>query len=151
MTTTNEPQTDDYNPALLDGIDRDAPISTPADLVELAARLIQTAHRRAWWLFLLDADGRMAPVLPQLEMPRRFGEREAEHVAEVLAGLLQETCDQIALVWEQPDADDATSEVGPSLLHAGLARLGHELLAQVVVREGFRVALWEPPADVAAH
>lgn len=148
MTTTNEPQTDTYNPALLAGIDTDVPLLTAADVVELAARLVQTAHRRQWWLLLLDADGHLTPAFPKLEMPRRFGEREADRIAEVLAGLLVETRGQLALVWEDPDADDAASEVGPSLLHAAMTRLGGELLAQVVVRRDFRVAAWEPPTSV---
>lgn len=151
MTTTRETQpTPDqhYRPELLDQIDRDAPIRTPSDALELAARMVQTAHTRQWWLLMLDEDGRVVPVIPQIEMPRRFGERDAEDAAAVLGQLRIDGCADIVLVWEQPDADDVDELPGPSLLHAALARRRQDLLAQVLVLPDFRVRIWEPPAAI---
>lgn len=152
MTTTHEtPSHSDtsYREDILASFDHTAPVRTPADVLEVAARLVQTAHKRQWWLFLLDENGRVAPVVPQLEMPRRFGEREAEQVAALLSTLLQQGCTELAIVWEQPGIGDADELIGPSLLHAALTRLGRPPLAQVVVLSEFRVRLWEPPAPGA--
>lgn len=148
MTTTHEtqPHSDSsYREDILAAFDRTAPVRTPADVLEVAARLVQTAHKRQWWLFLIDENHQVAPVVPQLEMPRTFGEREAGQVAALLATLQEQCSVELAIAWEQPGIEDAEDLIGPSLLHAALSRLGHPPLAQAVVLSEFRVLLWEPP------
>lgn len=144
MTTTNDDQPTTDAPGGRAPDPHGARVRSTTEAIELVARLVGTAHRRQWWLLMLDDEGRVAPVLPRVEMPRRFGEGEAERLAGLLAHLLDAGPPRLVVVWERPDVEDAAALIGPSLLHAALARRRRELLTQVVVQPGARVSAWEP-------
>ncbi|WP_135848460.1 hypothetical protein [Serinibacter arcticus] len=72
-------------------IDPTRPVLTDADAQDRVRRLVQTAFVDRWWLLLLDSGGRQLPALPQIEMPPRFGEAEAEQ----LAGFVEHLADQL--------------------------------------------------------
>lgn len=139
-TSKNEP----FSRRLLESIDPTAPLPDATAVLDRVTRLVQNAYRAQWWFLLLDADGVQLPTVPQVEMPRRFGEAEAERIAEIVDGLL-DLADAIALVWELPGEPDPADVIGPSMLQAALVRRGRALMAQVMVLRGQRVVLWEPP------
>ncbi|PWD50365.1 hypothetical protein C8046_06555 [Serinibacter arcticus] len=116
-------------------------------MLDRVGALVQTAYRRQWWLLLLDDEGAQLPVLPQVEMPPHLGEMQVERLAEALVELLHDGVG-LVLVWEEPSLPELTDLEdlpGPSMVAAAVARTGHALRAQVVVRRGHRVALWTPP------
>lgn len=139
------PDLDDreFDEVLAATIDPTRPVLTDADAQDRVRRLVQTAFVDRWWLLLLDAGGLQLPALPQIEMPPRFGEAEAEQ----LAGFVEHLADQLdaprsVLVWELPRTDPATAGTRASMLAAAVARRGLPVPTQVLVRRGGRVEVW---------
>lgn len=133
----------DFDEILAATVDPTRPVLTDADAHDRVSRLVQTAYVDRWWLLLLDEDGRQLPALPQIEMPPRFGEAEAEQMAGFLDHLARDLdAPRLVLVWELPRADPATAATRASMLAAAVARQGLPVPTQVLVRRGGRVEVW---------
>jgi hypothetical protein len=133
----------DFDESLAATVDPTRPVLTDADAHDRVNRLVQTAYVDRWWLLLLDEEGRQLPTLPQIEMPPRFGEAEAEQLAGFLEHLSRQLdASRLVLVWELPRTDPATAATRASTLAAAVARLGLTVPTQVVVRRGGRVEVW---------
>jgi hypothetical protein len=109
------------------------PLSTDADLLAMANELVGPAVRRQTWMFVLDADDRMSPVVAPIDgIPvdadpadiALLGSRLTEIVAAVPGAA------SVVLVWERPGTADVRMQEADWI--AGLAGTGAPIRAQLL-------------------
>jgi hypothetical protein len=112
------------------------PLSTDADLVAMATELIGPALRRQTWLFVLDDEQRLSPVVGPMEgVPV---DADPAHVA-LLATRLTELVEgvpgaaSVVLVWERTGTADVRMQEADWI--AGLAATDAPIRAQLLASD----------------
>jgi len=112
------------------------PLSTDADLVAMATELVGPAIRRQTWLFVLDDEHRLSPVVVPMEgVP---ADADPVHV-ETLAARLTELVGMVpgaasvVLVWERTGTADVRMQEADWI--AGLAATDAPIRAQLLASD----------------
>ena len=109
------------------------PLSTDADLLAMANELVGPAVRRQTWMFVLDEDDRMSPVVAPIDgIPVDADPADiallGSRLAEVVDGV--EGAASVVLVWERPGTADVRMQEADWI--AGLAATGAPIRAQLL-------------------
>jgi hypothetical protein len=112
------------------------PLTTDADLVAMADELVGSAIRRQTWVFLLDEEQRMLPVVVPMDgVPADADPVDVATMADrvdLLVGGVPEAVSAV-LVWERPGPPD------PRMLEAdwiaGMAASGAPIRAQLIASD----------------
>jgi hypothetical protein len=112
------------------------PLTTDADLVAMATELVGSAIRRQTWLFVLDDEQRLAPiVVPMDGVP---ADADPVHVATLAARLTElvegvPSAASVVLVWERPGSADVRMQEADWI--AGLAASDAPVRAQLLASD----------------
>jgi hypothetical protein len=109
------------------------PLSTDADLLAMANELVGPAVRRQTWMFILDEDDRMSPVVAPIDgIPVDADPADitllGSRLAEVVEGV--DGAASVVLVWERPGTADVRMQEADWI--AGLAATGAPIRAQLL-------------------
>lgn len=112
------------------------PLTTDADLVAMATEFVGAAIRRQTWLFVLDDEQRLSPiVIPMDGVP---ADADPAHVS-LLAARLTELVEgvpgaaSVVLVWERPGSADVRMQEADWI--AGLAGSDAPIRAQLLASD----------------
>jgi hypothetical protein len=112
------------------------PLTTDADLVAMATDLVGRAVRRQTWLFVLDDELRLSPVVVPMDgVP---ADADPQHIALLAARLtdlvaMVDGAGSVVLVWERPGTADVRMQEADWI--AGLAATGAPIRAQLVASD----------------
>ena len=112
------------------------PLSTDADLVAMATELVGQAIRRQTWLFVLDDEQRLSPVVVPMDgVPADADPRNVETLAARLTELVGMVpgAASVVLVWERTGTADVRMQEADWI--AGLAATDAPIRAQLVASD----------------
>ena len=109
------------------------PLSTDADLLAMANELVGPAVRRQTWMFVLDEDDRLSPVVAPIDgIPVDADPADiallGSRLAEVVEGV--DGAASVVLVWERPGTADVRMQEADWI--AGLAATCAPIRAQLL-------------------
>lgn len=117
--------------------DPQLPLTTDADLLAMTSDLIGPAIRRQTWLFVLDDDRRLSPViLPVIDgVPVDADPQSIEQLATTIAELVArvEPAGSVVIIWERPGTADVRMQEADWI--AGLAASGAPIRAQLIASD----------------
>lgn len=112
------------------------PMSTDADLLAMANDLVGPALRRQLWMFTLDDDERLGPLVSQIDdVPVDADPAHVERLAETFRFIVREVeqASSVLLVWERPGSADVRMQEADWI--AGLAATDAPIRAQMVASD----------------
>ncbi|MBW4041597.1 MAG: hypothetical protein HIU86_05645 [Acidobacteria bacterium] len=112
------------------------PLSTDADLLAMANELVGPAIRRQTWMFVLDEDHRMSPVVAPIDgIPVDADPADVallgSRLTEVVAGV--DGAASVVLVWERPGTAEIRMQEADWI--AGLVATGAPIRAQLLASD----------------
>lgn len=112
------------------------PLSTDADLVAMATDLVGEAIRRQTWIFVLDDEQRLSPVVVPMDgIPTDADPQHIETLAARLTDLVRmvDGAASIVLVWERTGSGDVLMQEADWF--AGLAATDAPIRAQLLASD----------------
>ena len=109
------------------------PMSTDADLLAMATELVGTALRRQVWMFTLDDEQRLGPLVSRIDdVPVDPDPQHIARLAETFRCIAKEVegASSVVLVWERPGPPEVRMQEADWI--AGLAATDAPIRAQLV-------------------
>jgi hypothetical protein len=112
------------------------PMPTDADLLAMASELVGPAIRRQTWMFTLDDEQRLGPVVSPIDgIPVDADPAHVARLAATLTAIVEsvEEVESVLLVWERPGSAEVRMQEADWI--AGLAATDAPIRAQMLASD----------------